>query len=520
MLRKTFTDIMQACLEKRVMEQVGLTAPNLGLRTQALGVLAFAGDLSMGQTVDHSPRTALLAARLADSVGLGTEARTTCVRLSLLRWAGCTGNAREFADLFGDDISGRAALIADQNPFVARPFPTLPLDGLIVPLARAHCEAAQEIATRLQLGKSIAVAAADLFEWWNGGGFPAFKRGEEIDTHAQVTALAGDLEVFVRTYGYAKAITLIESRAGLRYDPSLVREVVRSSATWLQALEESDPWHEAAIAAKLDDQTALDITLDQIAEVLGDYADLKLPHAAGAARRIRDSVSQVCAKLGYDVAMTCALEQAALLCTLGQVSVPNTILERKNHLSEADWEQVRLIPHWTTRALSRAPAFAVAQKIAGEAFERLDGSGFHRGLMAQHLALPARVLQSAVLWEILQTGRCWQPSLVAPQRDDYLRREVIAGRLDASVVQTLSQLQTGLTRRAQMPDEPTLSALTARERDILRLLANGLSNKQMARELAISPSTAGTHVENIYRKLHVTTRAAATLKAASLGVLA
>jgi response regulator RpfG family c-di-GMP phosphodiesterase len=427
------------------MKQVVFTAPVQGLRTQALGVLAFAGDLSMGQPVDHSPRTALLAGRLADAIGFGIEAKKECVRLSLLRWAGCTGNAREFADLFGDDISGRAALIADQNPFVARPFPTLPLDGLIVPLARAHCEATQEIAERLQLGDTISTAAADLFEWWNGQGFPASKRSEEIDPHAQVTALAGDLEVFVRTYGYSKAMTLIESRAGVRYDPSLVREVVRSGVTWLQALEESDPWHEAAIAARLDDEDTSDITPEKVAEILGDFADLKLPHAAGAARRVKGLVSQVCAKLGLDTLTAATVEQAALVHALGQVSVSNTILERKNHLSEADWEQVRLIPHWTTRALSRAPALSAAQKIAGEAFERLDGSGFYRSLTAQNLALPSRVLQAVVLWEILQTGRCWQPSLAAPQRDEYLRSEVAAERLDASVIQILSQFRLDRT---------------------------------------------------------------------------
>ena len=63
------------------------------------------------------------------------------------------------------------------------------------------------------------------------------------------------------------------------------------------------------------------------------------------------------------------------------------------------------------------------------------------------------------------------------------------------------------------------NALTARERDILVLISQGLSNKRVARTLKISPETVKSHVKNIFLKLAVTSRSAAVFQAGSLGLL-
>jgi hypothetical protein len=120
----------------------------------------------MGQPIDHSPRTALLSRRLADVVAGGAEAPSCASALALIRWAGCTANAQGFADLFGDDISGRAALIEGQNPFHNRPALSAPLEAYTRPLAQAHCEATVEMARQhvenlyRKLGVSTRAAAA------------------------------------------------------------------------------------------------------------------------------------------------------------------------------------------------------------------------------------------------------------------------------------------------------------------------------------------------------------------------
>ena len=61
--------------------------------------------------------------------------------------------------------------------------------------------------------------------------------------------------------------------------------------------------------------------------------------------------------------------------------------------------------------------------------------------------------------------------------------------------------------------------LTARERDILAMIGNGLSNKHIARALKISPETVKSHVKSIFLRLAASTRAEAVFRAGSLGLL-
>jgi DNA-binding NarL/FixJ family response regulator len=63
------------------------------------------------------------------------------------------------------------------------------------------------------------------------------------------------------------------------------------------------------------------------------------------------------------------------------------------------------------------------------------------------------------------------------------------------------------------------SDLTDREVEVLRLIARGRSNREVADQLFISPKTVGRHVENLYAKIDVSSRAAAALFAMEHGLL-
>src|SRR5439155_4645988 len=92
---------------------------------------------------------------------------------------------------------------------------------------------------------------------------------------------------------------------------------------------------------------------------------------------------------------------------------------------------------------------------------------------------------------------------------------VRAGRLDTDAVEAvLGAAGHRVPRRREGP-----AGLTPREVDVLRLLARGLSNKEIAERLVISPKTVGNHVEHIYVKINTSTRAAASLFAMQHGLL-
>jgi len=77
-------------------------------------------------------------------------------------------------------------------------------------------------------------------------------------------------------------------------------------------------------------------------------------------------------------------------------------------------------------------------------------------------------------------------------------------------------LQSRTTQRENTsPSPPTYPAgLSAREVEVLKLVAQGLTNPQIAQQLFISPNTVNRHLNSVYRKLDVTSRAAAARFAA------
>ncbi|MGZ4172199.1 MAG: response regulator transcription factor, partial [Solirubrobacteraceae bacterium] len=96
-----------------------------------------------------------------------------------------------------------------------------------------------------------------------------------------------------------------------------------------------------------------------------------------------------------------------------------------------------------------------------------------------------------------------------------LRAEGAAGRLDADAVEAV--LGAAGHRMVQRRSGP--AGLTEREVEVLRLVARGLSNKEIARRLVISPKTVGNHIEHIYDKIGASSRAAAGLFAMRHGLL-
>ena len=93
---------------------------------------------------------------------------------------------------------------------------------------------------------------------------------------------------------------------------------------------------------------------------------------------------------------------------------------------------------------------------------------------------------------------------------DCLDQVVAGGRwLAADLVQSALMRETARRRTGRGPIE----ALTTREAEVMRLVTAGLSNKQVARQLALSEGTVKIHLHNVYRKLNLGSRTALTVYA-------
>jgi DNA-binding NarL/FixJ family response regulator len=87
----------------------------------------------------------------------------------------------------------------------------------------------------------------------------------------------------------------------------------------------------------------------------------------------------------------------------------------------------------------------------------------------------------------------------------------------AGQVQLSPQAAARLMREVQVPESP--ESLTERETDVLRLIAHGCSNKEIAQKLAIGEKTVKTHVSNILSKLNMPSRTQAALYAVRIGLV-
>jgi DNA-binding NarL/FixJ family response regulator len=124
------------------------------------------------------------------------------------------------------------------------------------------------------------------------------------------------------------------------------------------------------------------------------------------------------------------------------------------------------------------------------------------------ISQPARILAAADVYQALRQHRPHRPALSPDAAAEQLVKDVGSGRLDAHAVDAVL---AAAGHRVQGLRRSPPCGLSDREVEVLRLIARGCSTRDIARELVISPKTADHHVQHIYTKIGVSTRASATM---------
>lgn len=466
----------------------------------ALGAISLVGDLSMGQPLGHSQRVARLARTLAQAMHGEGEHLTTAQQVALLRWSGCTANADGFAQLLGNDVDGRRAMLdltlgVEQMNAVHQ----------ATPLAVVHCEVSGEIAKTLKLGAAAESGLCRIFETYDGTGRPLGVSHEHIPDVAYQVVLAGDLDILSRTHGLETALSWISEQANRRYPASLSELLVGNAKEWLADLETAPD--------ALDDtrfERPVSLTL------VGDVIDLKLPWLAGYSRQVAQIAVEAARLWGLPEPVQTEIGKAALIHGMGRAAVSNQLWNTTGSLPFGATERIHLVPYWTHKASRQISELAVPGEIASHAYERLDGSGYFRGAPADAQCATYRLLATAVAWVALRSTRPWRPAHNESEAERLLKLDASRGLFDGDICETVIAAARGERR---LP-HPKSALLTSRECQILQEISRGASNKEVARQLEISPSTVRTHMESIFRKLGCSTRAAATLKGLTLGLIA
>ena len=272
--------------------------------------------------------------------------------------------------------------------------------------------------------------------------------------------------------------------------------------------------------AVIDSEPALTVRLDATQfetalTAIADFVDLKSPYALGHARAVSELATAAGQQAGLTDDEVAMLRRAGLVAGLGRLGVSNAIWDKAGALTVGERERVRMHPYFTGRMLQQSEALAPLGRVAVAYRERLDGSGYPRGLPGNAIPFPARILGASDAYQAMREPRPYRKALDAEHAAAELRTDVRGGRLDRDAVDAvLAAAGHRAPRRREGP-----AGLTAREVEVLTLIAHGLSNKQIAARLVISPKTAGNHIEHIYTKIGAGNRASAGLFAMQHGLL-
>jgi len=511
-------------------------------RADFMMVLAYASDLATGHSRDFALRSCVLAMRIADLAGLSEKDRRNAYHQSMLRYVGCNADTDLLSNLFGDEIALRKDLVgldmgnrAELGRVFVQAFKRLYYNlepasqqqaieaglaqatSVVRPVLTAHCEVAQRIGERLGLSEEIRRNLGQIYERWDGKGLPRGTAGDDVLPAVRLITLAQDVIALSEAVGIEAMSEIVASRADGPYEADLARLVSANAATLMEGIG-STVDRETILALEPDPPVMLDEpACDESFLAIADMIDMRMPFTLGHSRAVAELAEGAGRQMGLPDADVIALRWSGCIHDIGELVVPVSTWMRNGPLSVRERDAAQLHAYYGERALASfgLDGEAMAALVLRH-HERLDGSGYHRKVSGSDLSPAARILAAAEAFQTSREERPYRKALSSEAAAGQLRTAVRDGCICTDAAEAVLAIAGQPSRRAT---PRPLAGLTPREIEVLRLIASGLTAKETARKLDISPKTADHHIQGIYGKIGVTTRAAAALYAVEHGQL-
>src|ERR1700692_2886844 len=212
-----------------------------------ISALSYALDLTEGQPMGHAVKCCLLSMRLADILNLSVQQKCDLYYATLLKDAGCSSNAARMYEILGGDerkaklevkatdwtkvsFEGLEYLLRNVMPGRSRLERVFAIasvatnrDAQTRELINMRCDRGAQIAKKIGFSESITTAIYSLDEHWNGKGFPAGRKGQDIPLFSRIMNMCQTLDVFVTLNGVSDAFPVLRDRSGSWCDPELVQ---------------------------------------------------------------------------------------------------------------------------------------------------------------------------------------------------------------------------------------------------------------------------------------------------------
>ena len=506
--------------------------------SELMAAWSVAIDVGMVMPMEFGLRVCSRAVRLAQHLQLDVATQRRVYYLALLRHIGCTAENSALASYLGDERAFRAGLgtrdvssaralfpylvqlTVGSRPLTQRPAALVSLfarAGVMKQAGVAVCEVARLLIDRLgfddDLRDRLREDVTMVYERPDRKGFPNRLGADAISLPAQLVQLAEAVSVHLRLVSADDALAMLHERRGRAFLPDVVDSFL-DDADHLMT-EPDDPWTDVLAMEPGGTPVLGPEGIDEVLTAIADFTDLKSPYTAGHSRAVAALAGDAARSCGLPAADAVAVRRAGWIHDVGRISVSVPVWDKPGALDRDEQEQVRLHPYVTERVFARSSLLRPLAQLAGQHHERVDGSGYHRAQRGVDLSVPARLLAAADVYAALVADRAYRPAAVPREAAATMRAEAKAGRLDGDAVDAVLTAAGHPARRRQA----LVGGLTAREAEVLRLLARGASNPEIAAALVVSRRTVEHHLESVYAKLGVRSRSAATLMAVQHGLL-
>jgi HD-GYP domain-containing protein (c-di-GMP phosphodiesterase class II) len=436
---------------------------------ELMGALSYALDLTEGQPEGHCVRACLVGMKLGRLLGLSEEALAELYYTLLLKDLGCSSNAARICELYlTDDLAfKRDVKRLDDTDFVRtvqfalehtalgsglwQRFKVLlgsmrTKEAVAQELIVTRCQRGASIARRLRFHERVAQGIHSLDEHYNGQGRPERRRGNDIPLYSRIALLAQIVEVFYSQSGVEAALEEARRRSGTWFDPELVTALVSiptEDELWQRLASPDVAEHVFAAEPAQFSVVVDDDYLDEIALAFGEVVDSKSPYTAGHSSRVALYTDAIAEQLGVTPERRHWLHRGALLHDVGKLGVSNALLDKPGKLDAKEWEAVRQHALFTEHILARIPQFRELAVVAGAHHEKLDGTGYPRGLHAEQITLETRIITTADIFDAITAERPYRAAVPVPRTLEIMA-ETVGTALDAecfaalrSVVETL-----------------------------------------------------------------------------------
>jgi HD-GYP domain-containing protein (c-di-GMP phosphodiesterase class II) len=501
---------------------------------EVVASLSLATDLAGGLPFEHGLRRSLLAVWLGEDLGLSADELSDVYYVALLGTVGCSVEGTLLARVSRDELAvlGDSAMVDPTSTrevvaWVIRNFgadePPLRRLGIVASALRSGqtefqivCrDVALQVGEMLDIGPTIRQALAQCHERWDGAGGPKRLKAEEIRLPARVFNVAHQADLFNRLGGVDAVMAVLRRGRGTLYEPRLADRFCQLAPQLLSRLESEPAWDAVLAAEPGPSRWLAPDELDAVGQAIANFADIRSPYTVGHSSGVAAVAAAAARGLRLSEEDADTVHRAGLLHDLGRSGVPAAVWNKADPLTPGEQERVKQHPSLTELVLARSGALSHLGTLAGLHHERVDGSGY-RGVSASFQPLAAQLLAAADAYRTKTETRPYRDALTTDAAADGLRNGARRGKFDSEVVDAVL---SGAGHPAQPKHVERPAGLSEREVEVLGLVIRGLSNRQMAGVLFVSPKTVDHHIQHIYDKIGVSTRVGATLFALQHGLV-